>query len=461
MRAAVYLRQSKDFNGTGLAVARQREDCLKLCTDRAWTPSEYVDNDISAYSGKRRPAYERMLDDIKAGKLDAVVAWDLDRLHRRPIELEHFMELADQHRLALATVSGDTDLATDNGRLFARIKGAVARAESERKSTRQKRQALQAAELGKPQKGPRPFGYEADMVTIREPEARALRAAYASLLGGGTLVGIGRDLAAAGFGTTTGRPYHHSTVRVILQNPRNAGLRAYRHEIIGPGLWPAIVDEDTFSAACTLLSDPSRRINYRLGTARRWLLGGLAFCGRCDDGTTVRVNYRGRPKPDGEPIRVYRCREHSHLSRVADWCDWRVSERVIARLSRDDARDLLVDDDREDLADLRADESAVRLRLDQLAEAFADGGISAAQLKAGSERLRVRLVDLQSRMVHIDRAPILADLVTSSNVRGTWHDVGLDRQRAVVDLLYTVTLLPRPPGSQPAPLESVRMEPKQ
>ena len=136
--AACYLRQSVDKLGDELAISRQREDCLKLCEERGWTPVEYTDNDISATSGKR-PAYEQMLADIRAGGIDAVVAWDLDRLHRRPIELEHFIDLADEKHLALATVGGDADLSTDSGRLFARIKGAVARAEVERKSARQKR----------------------------------------------------------------------------------------------------------------------------------------------------------------------------------------------------------------------------------------------------------------------------------------------------------------------------------
>jgi DNA invertase Pin-like site-specific DNA recombinase len=101
MRAAVYLRQSLDRDGTGLAIARQRDDCLKLCVERGWEPVEYVDNDTSASSGKARPAYMRMLADIDAGHLRAVVAWDLDRLHRRPVELEPFIDLADRHRLAL------------------------------------------------------------------------------------------------------------------------------------------------------------------------------------------------------------------------------------------------------------------------------------------------------------------------------------------------------------------------
>src|SRR5215203_1752693 len=253
MRAAVYLRQSRDQQGTGLAVARQREDCLKLCTERGWTPVEYCDNDISAHDGQRRPAYQQMLADIDAGHLDAVVAWDLDRLHRRPIELEHFIDLADRHRLALATVSGDTDLGTDNGRMYARIKGAVARSEGERKSARQKRAALQAAELGKPRGGPRPFGYEPDGLTVRADEAKALREAYGALLAGGTLTGIARDLTAAGLKTPQGKPFRHSAVRAILANPRNAGLRAYRHEIVGPAQWQAIVPEETWRAAHTLL----------------------------------------------------------------------------------------------------------------------------------------------------------------------------------------------------------------
>ena len=292
MRVGVYLRQSRDRYGTGLAVGRQREDCLRLCSDRGWEPVQYVDNDVSAYSGKRRPAYERMLADIEAGQLGAVVVWDLDRLHRRPVELEQFIHLADKHRLALATVSGDTDLATDSGRLFARVKGAVARSEGERKSTRQKRAALQAAQLGKPHASSRAFGYEPDGMTIRTDEAEALRAAYRNFLAGRTLTGIARDLTAAGFVTPKGYPFRHNNViRTILANPRNGGLRAYRGEVVAAAAWPAIVPEETWRAAHALLSDPQRHKNE--STARRWLLGGLALCGRCGDGTTVRGQLPG------------------------------------------------------------------------------------------------------------------------------------------------------------------------
>jgi len=78
IRAAVYLRQSLDKTGEAVAVARQRQDCLKLCADKGWDPVEYIDNDTSATNGHRK-AYDRMLTDITEGIIGAVVAWDLDR----------------------------------------------------------------------------------------------------------------------------------------------------------------------------------------------------------------------------------------------------------------------------------------------------------------------------------------------------------------------------------------------
>ena len=78
------------------------------------------------------------------------MVWDLDRLHRRPIELEQFLDVADRHGVAMASVGG-VDLATCNGRPVARIKGAVARSEVERKSARQKAANDQRAEARRPQ----------------------------------------------------------------------------------------------------------------------------------------------------------------------------------------------------------------------------------------------------------------------------------------------------------------------
>ena len=81
---------------------RQIADCQVFAAGRGWPVAEvYVDDDRSAYSGKARPEYRRMLADIADGAIDAVVVWHLDRLHRQPRELEEFFEVCDARRTAL------------------------------------------------------------------------------------------------------------------------------------------------------------------------------------------------------------------------------------------------------------------------------------------------------------------------------------------------------------------------
>lgn len=94
VQAAIYARFSSDPTHEGLGVQRQLQDCRKLASDRGWAIlSEYVDNDVSGYSGKWRPQYERLLDDTAEKRIDRVIVWHLDRLTRRPIELERAIEV--------------------------------------------------------------------------------------------------------------------------------------------------------------------------------------------------------------------------------------------------------------------------------------------------------------------------------------------------------------------------------
>ena len=120
--AAIYTRISLDPSGERLGVQRQEEDCRAEATRRGWRIAEvYEDDDRSAYNPRRgRPEYERLLTDIRQGVRDGVMIWRLDRLHRQPRELEEFIVVCDKHDVALATVTGDVDLATSQGRLLAR-----------------------------------------------------------------------------------------------------------------------------------------------------------------------------------------------------------------------------------------------------------------------------------------------------------------------------------------------------
>lgn len=90
-RAAVYCRMSSDPTGRALGVERQREDCHAVAARHGWhVVGTCTDNDVSAYSGKPRPQYATLVATVTAGEVDAVVAWDPDRLHRSPAELETF-----------------------------------------------------------------------------------------------------------------------------------------------------------------------------------------------------------------------------------------------------------------------------------------------------------------------------------------------------------------------------------
>src|SRR3954468_15069106 len=128
VRAGVYARISSDREGDGLGVARQLDDCERLAERKGWrVVDRYVDDDVSAYSGRRRRHYGRMLDDLRAGVIDGVVVWHLDRLHRQPKELEEFFDVCKAARVdRLASVTGDVDLADHDGQFLARILGAVA-----------------------------------------------------------------------------------------------------------------------------------------------------------------------------------------------------------------------------------------------------------------------------------------------------------------------------------------------
>jgi Resolvase, N terminal domain len=76
--AAIYARIAADLEGKSLGVQRQLEDCRKLAADRGWpVGAEYVDNDVSAFSGKPRQQYARMLADLGSEARDAVIVYNL------------------------------------------------------------------------------------------------------------------------------------------------------------------------------------------------------------------------------------------------------------------------------------------------------------------------------------------------------------------------------------------------
>jgi DNA invertase Pin-like site-specific DNA recombinase len=446
--AGVYLRISLDPSGTRLGVTRQHRDCLTKAKTLGWHIREvYEDNDVSASSTKPRPAYQRMLADLEAGTINAVIVWDLDRLTRRPIEIEHFIDLADRKQIALASVGGDVDLGTDNGRLFARIKGAVARAEIERKSARQRAANTQRAEAGKPHVGRRAYGYSPDGLTVLQDEAAHIRDAAARLIAGQSINAITRHLNDAGARSTAGNPWRTTELRRMLRNPRYAALRVHQDKVIGPGQWPAILDADTHATIRGILDDPTRRAP---GRPQASLLTSIATC-VC--GQTV---YATR---SGARVRHYYCRTRRHVTRQADPVDDYVAVAVVALAAEHGP--MLLEQHSPDpgrIAHLRDRETELRARLDGLAQAYAAGAIDDLQLRAGSKRARGELEVVSKELVSASRSSPLARIVQASDPSGEWEAMGLDLQRMLVQEVATVRLLPPGRGARVFRPETVEVK---
>jgi site-specific DNA recombinase len=232
IRTAIYARISSDREGDNLAVSRQLADCEALAGRRGWRVVErYVDSDISAYSGKQRPEYLRMLEDIEVGAVEAVVVYHADRLHRHPRELEDFIDLCQRTKTRLATVSGDVDLSTHEGQLIARIQGAVARKESDDKSRRIRRKHEELASAGKVSGGgSRPYGYEPDKRTVRPEEAEMIRDCARRALAGDSLRSICLDLNERGIASAGGKRWSSQTLRRMLMSARISGQREHRRD---------------------------------------------------------------------------------------------------------------------------------------------------------------------------------------------------------------------------------------
>ncbi|AWK73174.1 hypothetical protein CBI38_18030 [Rhodococcus oxybenzonivorans] len=446
-RAALYFRQSQDRDGTEYGIQRQREDTGRLVESRGLqVVREYVDNDVSATSRKPRPQFEEMMEAVDRGEVDVIVARHVDRLVRRLVDLEGVLERCDRHGVTIVTASDGVDTSTDGGRLVVRILGSVAQGEMERKSARQKSAVLQAAAQGRYVGGRRAFGYEPDGITIRPDEAAAVAAGYEAVLAGEPLTAVARAWTAAGLTTPQGMPTWRATsVRDVLLNARNAGLRRHRPEgthvsyrqdptafVVGRAVWEPIVPEETWRAVVAILTSPGRR-KSRPGQAVA-LLTGLARCGVC--GATVHAGGARRV------YRQYRCSEGHHLQRMAAPVEDFVEALIVGRLSKPDALALFAPKVEADTRDLSAEADVLRRRLEDLAEDY--GIMTRDQFRTANEKVRTRLAELEAEIAAAGAADVIAPLVASGDVAAAWEDLTTARKRAVIDVLADVTI--HPPG---------------
>jgi DNA invertase Pin-like site-specific DNA recombinase len=446
MRAVLYLRQSQDLTGLQAAVDRQRADCLALAAARGWVVvAEYADNDVSALA-RHRPAFDALTAALRAGEADVVVTWHVDRLVRRLADLEPLLSLCQTRGVSIATVTGDLDLATDAGRLVARILGSVAQAEIERKSVRQRRAHRQRAEAGEVRLLRRPFGYELDG-RVNRREAAALRRIVTEYLDEDLSVtqAVTR-LNARAVATSTGARWTPTSLIRVLRNPRYAGIATYHGEPVGTGAWTPLLTLTTHEALLARLDDPVRLSRYA-SPGRKHLMSGLARCGVCGE----RLGSSGMPtRTGGGPS--YRC-PRFHVYRAVDRVDAAVEHAVLDRCAQPGALDLLTVSTNADATAARRDVLSIRARLSEAAAMFIAGEVTRAQLARMTSELKTREREAEAAWARAARPQALAELLLTTaharprrHLRRGWDLLDLDARRQVIDALMVVSVPRVGPG---------------
>ncbi|SIS11161.1 recombinase family protein [Williamsia sterculiae] len=454
--AAIYSRISSDKTGAGLGVERQEADCRELA-ERLGVSVDHVlvDNDLSAYSGKPRPAYEELVELIKTGGIDYVLAWHTDRLHRSTTELEDYVTYSEQGHVATHTVkAGHLDLATSSGRFQARIIGAAARYEVEHMVERQKAAKLQAAREGKYLGGQRPFGFEPRRVSLRETEAALIREMATAVIAGGSYWSVAVDLNRRGVTTQHGKEWNALKVRNVLIRPINAGI--VRHEGVDHlAQSPAILTKTEWQQLHVAI-ERNRRKSSHPGVYRKHLLTGFLYCGECGQA----LRHKSKQQRDGSYRTCVACgttdsetglmRGCGRVSRMSDPILDLVTDAVVYRLSTPELVQAMreAEGTSDTIEELRTRQATIDARI---AEATSDYYINRLLTRDQFEATKAQLdAELQSISRALGReTSLLANAETEADFPATWDNATLQWRRTILAELINQIIVhrrPRVPG---------------
>ena len=158
--AGVYIRVStEDQAREGFSLGEQEEKLLQLCKFKELEVYKvYKDAGISAKDMEHRPQFQAMLQDMKEGKINYIVAYKLDRITRSVRDLEELISVLEQYNCFLLCDRDDVNTSTANGRFFVRMLTVLSQLEIEIVSERTKFGLNGAIKSGHIP-GQRPFGY--------------------------------------------------------------------------------------------------------------------------------------------------------------------------------------------------------------------------------------------------------------------------------------------------------------
>src|SRR6202790_2365339 len=293
VRCAIYTRVStehrldQEFNSLD-AQYDAASAYIKSQAHASWTliRSRYDDGGYSGGSTDR-PDLQRLLDDIRARKIDVIVVYKVDRLTRSLADFAKLVELFDAQGVSFVSVTQQFNTTTSMGRLTLNVLLSFAQFEREVTSERIRDKIAASKRKGLWVGGPLPLGYEMKdgKIAVVEDEAERVRLVYQRYLELSGVNALVRDLSdkdirtkirlRATGATRGGIPFERGSLFYLLRNRFYIGEVKYKGEIL-PGEQPAIMDRQLFDAVQQKLTDQWSHRNH-VKSKSDHLLTGLLY----------------------------------------------------------------------------------------------------------------------------------------------------------------------------------------
>jgi DNA invertase Pin-like site-specific DNA recombinase len=401
-RCAIYTRKSSDegldqvFN----SLDAQREACEAYAASQrheGWVllPTRYDDGGLSGGS-LERPGLQRLLADIRDGKVDLVLVYKVDRLTRSLPDFARIVDVLDAHGASFVSVTQHFNTATSMGRLTLNMLLSFAQFEREVAGERIRDKIAASKRKGMWTGGSVPLGYRVHerKLIVDEAEARIVRHVFRTYLELGSVRLLRAQLIAEGMTTKAGNHPQHGALFHMLQN------RTYRGEVVHkgnayPGEQDAIIDAALWDAVQTQLAENRTQRTVGSHAEHPSLLAGLTYDGDSETRLTpTHANKAGK-----------RYRYYVSQTLITDVRSASPSGR---RVPANDLEQLVITRLRRFLADEAALFAALRKAVPDVAErrAILDRAASLSRewpKLAGAEARRILLGLLTRVSLHADR----------------------------------------------------------
>ena len=292
VRCAIYTRVStdqgleQDFNSLD-AQHDASQAYIRSQQHAGWTMvrSKYDDGGFSG-GNTDRPALQRLLEDVRAGRVDIIVVYKVDRLTRSLADFAKLVELFDQHGVSFVSVTQQFNTTTSMGRLTLNVLLSFAQFEREVTSERIRDKVAASKRKGLWVGGMAPLGYDTKdrKITVNEAEAERVRTIFQSYLTLGSLNPLMADLRKRGIVTKVrtlktgetvgGIPFTRGSLAHLLRNRFYIGEVVFKGETLS-GEQPAIVDRDLFDAVQAKLDEQVNNHKVSRTKSEALLLGRI------------------------------------------------------------------------------------------------------------------------------------------------------------------------------------------